>query len=352
MKLFNKGSSALPIIYDGSNPEMFLNSFDDRAQVYSWENILIIPTVAGPKNLVREHGQITKDEVVAHVNTYASAANRQAQNCVMMYICLRNSVAPNKLADLEGDLQEFTQQGPTFLKYIIKEANNDTAAAAISVSMNMIELDKTMVSLQHDVKAFNNHCQGQFRIRDQLGQPISNTDGIAYLAKGYKEVPVPQFATYVEAKMNDHSDGSKLLTVKDLMTITTIKYNDLVRAGHWNLQPSVDVVALQCQVDGLKAALTMAKKPKTKDAKPKKKKEASPPFTLEAWATVPPADGVLTMTKNGKTFHWCSHHKRWCNHTVDDCKAKGRTGATDVAANAAEIEQELTGYCSEDEIQY
>jgi len=189
VKLFNKGSSALPIIYDGTNLEMFLNAFDDRAQVYSRDNILTIPTVAGPKNLVREYGQITKEEVVAHVKTYASAANRQAQNCVMMYICLRNSVAATKLADLEGDLQEFTQQGPTFLKYIIKEANNGTTAAAISVSMNMIELDKTMNSLQHDVKSFNNHCQGQFRIRDQLGQPISNTDGIAYLAKGYKEVP-------------------------------------------------------------------------------------------------------------------------------------------------------------------
>ena len=328
---------------------MFLNAFDDRAQLFSWGNILDIPTATGIKNLVREHGQISTKEVTDHVATYASGANRQAQNCVMMYACLRQSVAATKLADLEGDLQEFTQQGPTFLKYIIKEANNDTAAAAISVSMNMIELDKTMNSLQHDVKSFNVHCQGQFRIRDQLGQPISNTDGIAYLAKGYKEVPVAQFNTYVESKMNDHSDGSKPLTVKELMTITTIKYNDLVRAGHWNLQPSVDVVALQCQVDGLKAALTMAKKPKTKDAKTKKKKDT--PFTLEAWATKPPLDGVMTMVKNSKTFHWCSWHGRWCNHTVADCKAKGRTGGdqSDVAANAAEVEEhELSGYFSED----
>jgi len=62
-------------------------------------------------------------EVADHVATYSSSgANRQAQNCMMMYACLCQSVAATKLADLEGDLQEFTQQGLlTFLKYIIKE---------------------------------------------------------------------------------------------------------------------------------------------------------------------------------------------------------------------------------------
>ena len=82
------------------------------------------------------------------------------QSLLSTYACLRQSVAATKLADLEGDWQEFTQQGPMFLKYIIKEANIDTTSAAISVSMNMIELDETMNSLQHDVKSFNVHCQG------------------------------------------------------------------------------------------------------------------------------------------------------------------------------------------------
>ena len=35
IKFFNKGSSALPIIYDGTNPDMFLNAFNDRAQLFS-----------------------------------------------------------------------------------------------------------------------------------------------------------------------------------------------------------------------------------------------------------------------------------------------------------------------------
>ena len=346
IKLFYKGSSALPVIYDGTNPETFLIAVWDRSLAFSWESILTIPTSNGVKNLVKEHGQIPTSDIIAEVSTYKGQPTRQGQNCQMMYTCLRASIAPAKQADLDCDFLEYDQEGPTFLKYIIKDANNDTAAAAISVSMNMIALDKTMHSLQHDVKSFNVHCQGQFRIREQLGQPINNTDGIAYLAKGYGEVPVPQFSSYVEAKMNDHSDGTKTLTVKDLISLTTIKYNDLVRAGLWNLQPSVDVVALQCQLDAFKAQMTIDKKHKVK-VKDKKKKER---FALEAWAIKPPTDGTLTMTKNGKEFKWCSHHKKWCNHTAANCEAKKRTtnAVEEVDANAAAIEHELEGYFSED----
>ena len=122
ISLFYKGSAPLSIIYDGSNLEMFLSVFNDRAHFYSWENILNIPTVNGIKNLVKEHGQITTEEVAKHVATYSAAATREAQNCVMMYTCLRHSVAATKLADLDVDFRFYCQQGPTYLKFITIDA--------------------------------------------------------------------------------------------------------------------------------------------------------------------------------------------------------------------------------------
>ena len=52
------------------------------------------------------------------------------------------SVAAAKLTDLDGNLHEYDQQGPTYL------------AAAVSVSTNIIDSDKTVNSLQH---ASNRH---------------------------------------------------------------------------------------------------------------------------------------------------------------------------------------------------
>jgi hypothetical protein len=40
-----------------------------------------------------------------------------------------------------------------------------------------------------------------------------------------------------------------------------------------------------------------------------------------AWLKIAPKQGdKSTKSHYGKTYHWCTHHARWCRHTSAECK--------------------------------
>jgi len=63
---------------------------------YGWNDILYIPediadSDAKKNDLLSNFGKVTLDQIMDHVATYADAT-RTAQNSIMLYLCLANSI--------------------------------------------------------------------------------------------------------------------------------------------------------------------------------------------------------------------------------------------------------------------
>ena len=73
----------------------------------------------------------------------------------------------------------------------------------------------------------------------------------------------------------------------------------------------------------LQARITKPRKgmPSKKPFSPKKGFGARANTGKYAWKDVVPKSGdPKTMDKNGKTYHWCPHHKAWTLHTAENCR--------------------------------
>ena len=80
-----------------------MNKFGEElaknAKLTGWNvpgaDILNIPTVDNPAvqyNVITKYGRLTAADIRAHYATYTLAHKRQAQNNVMMYKCIKNSI--------------------------------------------------------------------------------------------------------------------------------------------------------------------------------------------------------------------------------------------------------------------
>jgi hypothetical protein len=65
---------------------------------------------------------------------------------------------------------------------------------------------------------------------------------------------------------------------------------------------------------------------------------------LAEWKKVAPkGTELLTKENNGKTYHWCEHHKMWTIHTPGDCTLGKETGDPTKNNNTANNETNGNG---------
>jgi hypothetical protein len=123
MKLFNKGISGMDTKFDlkEGNLHVFLNKFREHAKIFNWDSILKIPDGTGTvRDLSTNYGQLTLANCQAHAATYVTRNERRAQDSMMMYQFLLNSlneeatttVLSNKTSYYVSELPS----GPCFLK--------------------------------------------------------------------------------------------------------------------------------------------------------------------------------------------------------------------------------------------
>lgn len=349
-KVYYKAITPLERLYDGK-PEsiaVFLASVTDRSRRFGWSTLLTVPdATATDRNLITEYGLVTMAEVRAKALTYSGQQTREAQNSDMLYHFLMESLAVTFKAEVLLYSNDYTingvPDGILLLKQIIVLSYIDTRATTAHIRDTLVDMPKTLLSLNGNITAFNKW------VREQVGKLTARgataPDLLAYLWKTYKQAPDKEFVSYIKDLRNQYDDGRSDYTSEDLMVLAENKYKAIVQNEEWG-QPSeeqAEIVALTSKIDVLEKQISTAKssnqtkvKPtgkttQKKGDKPQTKGSNKPKSTKSkvAWKLIPPkgfetkVDGFPTKQMNNQTYFWCPNHEdgkgKWVVHNPKDC---------------------------------
>jgi hypothetical protein len=329
MKIYNAAVVALSSKYTGNAIDMhvFLKNVKKRAQSFGWRSILEIPTAGGTtKDLIDLYGLIELAEVKAHAMTYENEGGRDAQNASQMYEFLYNSLTEEAKLMVLSDYVDYTivnedgvhiNNGPTFLKVIIRNTTVDTRSTVYHLRENLKHLEVKMLELGYDIDQFNQYVTSQIEQLAARGE--ISTDLLLNLVDAYLAVPDKKFVEHIEKQKDKYDDGEDV-TPKYLMQIALIKYKDRKRSDKWEA-PSVEteqVLALNAKYNGNKAE-------KGKKAGGDEKKQAKQTRNEKyAWKLIPPGAGESkTKEVHKKTYHFCPNHNdgkgAWVIHHPNKC---------------------------------
>jgi len=137
-KFFGYATQPLKTDYDLSNTTLksFLDAVQTRSREYAWTNILTIPdslpAVAGApsKDLLTHYGQVSLNHLQTVAATYIGQPTRQAQNSIMLALCLKKSLTDTAAMRIALKADQYTVNGqidgPCLLKTITLQTRIDT----------------------------------------------------------------------------------------------------------------------------------------------------------------------------------------------------------------------------------
>jgi hypothetical protein len=127
------------------------------------------------------------------------------------------------------------------------------------------------------------------------------------------------FVNYV-SRLEDRIDDGETIDSVTLMSRCLTKYLVKVQRNEWQA-PTVEdekIVALQAQVEGLKAMAATANANVRKEDSQCGRTPQRPKKEREPWMKVPPKEGEsMTKTMKGAEYKWCNKHG-WCKHATSD----------------------------------
>jgi hypothetical protein len=338
-KLYNRAVLPLTPAFDTqpANLKGFLERVYARAMSTGWMTILEIPPDLNEpdevKNLAKDYGQLTLEQVMAHAATYINGQSRAAQESMQLYLCLLESLTKEALDKVMLSSEEFTvhdlPSGTGLLRVIIRESGIDTNATTSFIRARLSSLDKYMTSVKSDVEKFDIYVQTQMAALNSRG--ARTEDLLTNLFKGYMAASDKEFRTYINTHQEEYFDGANL-TPKALMQLALNKYKTLVEAERWNApsDEEIKIIALEAKVEKMSKE-NKATKQTTSTGTNKSTKKASGDGTKvnkkkdkPAWVYKKPKDGEpKTKTVEGKEWHWCPKHEAWGAHLASACLGKG-----------------------------
>jgi hypothetical protein len=338
MKLWRAAVEPLqkdPYAGDPHSLKVFLSNLSDRSMQYGWSDILLIPEDIADEHteyndLLTNYGKVTLSQIVDHAVTYADTDTRTAQNSMMLYQCLANSISKEVKAKTMLRQNEYyvgtNPCGAAYLKIIIREAQIDTRATVLHIRGKLSSLDSYISTISFDIIKFNEYVKDlidSLAARGEITQDL-----LANLFKAYKSVKDRDFITYIKKKEDEYEEGQDV-DVDMLMLQASNKYKTMIQTGTWNA-PSPEeekILALETQLERLKKKKETPFKDKKggRDGKKGGKKKDKQRPGKPAWMGKPPPDAHKNKPKmvNGKTYWWCSKHKSWGIHKEADCAGLG-----------------------------
>lgn len=175
-KVFLKSSEGFVEKFDLKDDKlgMFLAKIKDRADIYNWNAILSVPDdTAVVRNLISNFGQLSLANCRAHVLSFVNLQGRNAQNDVMLYFLLVNTMTESARTSTMKPESDYTNvvgteevhSGIMLLKVIIGKSTVDTKAKVLLLRQEVASLSYKMMDLKGDVVEFNLYAQ---RKRDEL----------------------------------------------------------------------------------------------------------------------------------------------------------------------------------------
>jgi hypothetical protein len=356
-KLFKSATEKLSIEFDcdSENLPLFLAQLRDRAAIYDWLALLLIPKGGNEdltKDLIESYGELSYEDVKRSADTYVNTPTRLAQDSVMLYICIMSSLteAGQKKVRSRGLTYPFMSGdkgvGTLLLKVVVMVAHVDTRATVTQVRTKLSSLDKTMKDMDSDIQKFNDHVLTLATKLQSRGE--ATQDMLVNLFKGYKACKDAEFVEYIKKKEDLYEEGGEV-SYEQLMDWALNKYRARVESDQWCQRTTEEetIIALQAQVKKLiSTAKTEKKGAKDKKAKAKSSNDESKSAKQKGnssggWKKIPPKEGESnTKQEGGKEWHWCSNHKAWTRHKESECKGIDFKPTNDNAKKASKAKDE------------
>jgi hypothetical protein len=311
LKIFKSATASMQDKFDLKEEHLrvFLETVKEQVRTYDWIHIITVPDDnAINRDLTTNYGQVTRANVQAHAATYIGQQNRHAQNAMMLYKYLLNSLTDEaKLMMLTLKEQYHVNNVPDgimLLKAIIGRSSIDTKAKVLLLRESVSHLYIKMAEVKGNVREFNDHVSEVSAALRGRGHEVQELE--MHLFKAYEQVPDQQFNRYIETLRNQYEQDEDI-NAERLMQLAVAKY-DLI--SQRNAMPSdtnaEKIVALQAKIKELKTG--------KKDRKGKFKAK-------DSWKLEPPKTGEpITKVVNGRNYNYCKFHKQWTAHSPSKCK--------------------------------
>ncbi|KAI2513029.1 hypothetical protein MHU86_1320 [Fragilaria crotonensis] len=153
-----------------------------------------------------------------------------------------------------------------------------------------------------------------------------------HVMRAYLICPDPDlFLLAIKLQKLKAETDPKLLTLPIIMITAQKEHQTLIQEGTYNSPQSHEsrLIALAAKFGGAKATNVSDAYSKGGRSKGKDKGKRA-----DSWMTVAPKDNVITKVVEGKTYHYCPHHKRWGFHQEKDCFVKLERLADTANANS------------------
>jgi hypothetical protein len=290
------------------------------------------------------------------VETYAGTESRAAQDSFAMYTFLIHSLEKTFHQRISYRKDEYTVNGMgsgvLLLKVILSAVHHDLKGQATTIRDRLVDLPSHIKTLKYDVEKFNDYVKEQIAQLEARGE--TSTDLVTYLFRAYQTVPDKDFADYIKQKKSKMEDGEEDYTPQQLMQLAINKYKLITDQQKWLSKSDEEeqIIALMAELKDLKKKnLQLSDKLKPRagtssnkgtrrgrnNAKGKDDKDTSDKGEqkIPAWKRTRKGN---TLKRNGKTYHWCTHHKFYTMHKSEDCSLKDKP-ATQTTTLPATTEQ-------------
>ena len=382
-KLFKTAIESLPIKFDmeSSSINTFNELLHDKSIASGWTNsnadILMIPDSNGNiRNLIREFGRLTVEEVRTHCSTYIRTRTRLVQHDYQMYECLMNSLTESARAKITSRTDQYeidgAKCGPLLYRYLLSIAAIDTRATMSFIRENLANLDAYMTTVNNNVIKFNAYVRQQLtdlQVRGGVTHDLMNN-----LWKAYQVVSDNEFNNYIKRKKDIYDDGTTDLTEEGLMVDAENKYKTLIQENKWNSLSTEQnqIVALTSKLKRLKESRLKFQvnkvnrnrnriSSKTRNDKRPQKSNVTPANNFQkrgkvqskketgdkkwAWKKIPPKSNESDEKLfEGTKYYWCDDHKLWTltKHTDENCNIRLQK-QKNINSSSAISNEEITG---------
>jgi hypothetical protein len=140
------------------------------------------------QDFLSHYGEINLGNCREHALTYYNQQNRAAQDSMMLYTCVMNSMSRTGCNKITGFRNLYTINGTSIgillLKVIVRESYIDMNAMMTYIQDQLSRLDEFLQIIDYDIGKFNLHVQSLLEALNTRGE--MTTDLLTFLFKGYK----------------------------------------------------------------------------------------------------------------------------------------------------------------------
>jgi hypothetical protein len=204
MKIFRASTNGMDEKFDLKEEHLrvFLETVKEHVRTYNWNDVVTVPDGAAVnRNLVINYGQLTFEHIIAHVNTYINIEGRTAQNSILMYKYLLDSLTDDAKLIMVTLSDQFhiadRPIGSLFLKLVVGRASIDNRVKILLLRESVSHLYMKMLEQKGNVRLFNEHVSDLVSALSGRGHTVDAL--VMHLFKAYEQVQDAQFCRYVNS---------------------------------------------------------------------------------------------------------------------------------------------------------